>query len=569
MRRRRPASPPPPGSWRGPSYPGEFPSLGWLLGDEGGWIEQHCVIPDGDLLGEPLLLTDEMLTFLVWHYRLHPDASGDRWRSAWAYRRSQLVRPQKWGKGPLSAAMICAEAVGPVRFAGWAAGGEVYRCDDYGCGCGWEYAYDVGDPMGRPWPASSVWVQVTATSEDQTDNVYRALTPMIEEGPLADLIPDTGDTRINVPGGGKIEPVTSSGRARLGQRITFSVQDETHCWLETNGGWKLSETQRRNLSGTGGRAVETTNAWDPSEQSVAQRTAEARARDLYRDHRIPARPSLGNKQERRKALRFAYGESMTAKAGSGVRPWVDLDRIDGEAVEIAEKDPGQAIRFYWNIPDAGSGGWLDGDKWDACEVPLVVPDGAAIVLGMDGSDTDDWTAIRAETEDGYQFTPTYGPDKKPTIWDPAEYGGQVPRLEVKAAVVELMDRFRVARMYLDPPDWKTEGDEWAASYGDKVVLRWETYRPVQMHAAAERLVSDVTKADSEFMHDGCLVTARHVRNARKAARERGRYVLRKASQAQKIDSCVASILTHEAACDVTAADLWPKPEPVRKLVSMR
>ncbi|MEO3922699.1 hypothetical protein ABGB07_02270 [Micromonosporaceae bacterium B7E4] len=522
--------------WRGSEYPGEFPSLGWLVGE---WIEEHCVIPDNDHIGEPYLLTDEMWTFLVWHYRLKPDADQDRWQSAWAFRRSQLVRPQKWGKGPLSAAMICAEAVGPARFAGWDADGE---------------------PVGREW--ATPWIQVTATSEDQTDNVYRALRPMIDEGPLADLIPDTGDTRINVGRNGLIEPVTSSGRARLGQRITFSVQDETHCWLEANGGWRLAETQRRNLSGTGGRPIETTNAWDPSEQSVAQRTSEAKARDIYRDHRIPPRPSLGNKAERRKALRIAYGDSM------GRGRWVDMDRIDGEAVEIAEKDPGQAVRFYWNIPDAGSGAWLDGEKWDARKNPREVPDGTAVVLGIDGSDVDDWTAIRAETEDGYQFTPTYGPDKLPCIWNPADHGGQVPRLEVRAAFAELMTRLTVVRAYWDPPYWETEIDEAAAEYGDKRVLRWETYRPVQMHAATERLLTDVLKVDSTFSHDNCPITGVHVRNARKSPRPSNRYVLKKASPTQKIDGCVSSIIVHEAAGDVTAAKLWPK-KTRRKLVVMR
>lgn len=513
--------------WRGPEYPGEFPSLGWLIGE---WIEEHCVIPDNDHIGEPYLLTDEMWTFLVWHYRLKPDADQERWQSAWAFRRSQLVRPQKWGKGPLSAAMICAEAVGPVRFAGWSADGE---------------------PVGREW--ATPWIQVTATSEDQTDNVYRALRPMIDEGPLADFIPDTGDTRINVGRNGLIEPVTSSGRARLGQRITFSVQDETHCWLEANGGWRLAETQRRNLSGTGGRALETTNAWDPSEQSVAQRTAESRARDVYRDHRVPPRPSLNNKQERRKALRISYGDSM------GRGKWVDMDRIDGEAVEIAEKDPGQAIRFYWNIPDAGQGAWLDGEKWDArkAKAPRVVGPGTAVVGALDGSDVDDWTAIRLETEDGYQFTPTYGPDRKPCVWDPAEHGGQVPRLEVRAAFHEIMATFRVVRFYIDPPYWETEADEFAAEFGEKRVVRFETYRPVQMHAACERLVTDVVKAESGFTHDGCDITKLHVRNARKSARPSGRYVLKKASPSQKIDCAVTAVICHEAAGDVTAAKLWP------------
>lgn len=510
--------------WRGPEYRGEFPSLGWLVGE---WIEEFCVVPDGDLLGEPYKLTDEMWTFLVWHYRLKPEATENEWQAAWSFRRSQLVRPQKWGKGPLSSAMICAEAIGPVRFAGWDANGE---------------------PVGREWVTP--WIQVTATSEDQTDNVYRALRPMIEEGPLADYIPDTGAGQINLPGGGLIEPVTASGRARLGQRITFSVQDETHCWLEANGGWKLAETQRRNLSGTGGRAVETTNAWDPSEQSVAQRTSEALVRDVYRDHRIPPRPSLKNKQERRKALRIAYGDSLSPKG------WVNIDRIDSEAVEIAEKDAGQAIRFYWNIPDAGSGAWMDQERWDRLKRPRHVEWGTQVVLALDGSDVSDWTGIRAETQDGYQFTPMYGPDKRPTIWNPAEWGGQVPRLEVRAAFDELMAFYDVVRVYIDPPYWETETDELAARYGDKVVLRFETYRPVQMHAACERLQTDVAKADSGFHHDGCQITRLHMGNARKATRPSERYVLRKASPNQKIDLAVTSVICHEAALDVTAAGLW-------------
>jgi hypothetical protein len=81
---------------------------------------------------------------------------------------------------------------------------------------------------------------------------------------------------------------------------------------------------------------------------------------------------------------------------------------------------------------AGAGVWIDDiEKWKARAQVREVPDGTAVVLGFDGSDIDDWTAIRAETEDGYQFTPTYGPLKLPTIWNPADWDGQVPRLEVR------------------------------------------------------------------------------------------------------------------------------------------
>ena len=62
------------------------------------------------------------------------------------------------------------------------------------------------------------------------------------------------------------------------------------------------------------------------------------------------------------------------------------------------------------------------------------PDGTQICLGFDGSENDDWTAIQAETIDGLTFTPRYGPDKRPTIWNPAEWNEQIPRGEVHAAV---------------------------------------------------------------------------------------------------------------------------------------
>lgn len=186
----------------------------------------------------------------------------------------------------------------------------------------------------------------------------------------------------------------------------------------------------------------------------------------------------------------------------------------------------------------------------------ALPRRTQVVLGFDGSDVDDWTGIRAETRDGYQFTPVTSAG--PTIWNPADYGGRVPRLEVAAAVDELFEHFDVVRMYADPPYWSTEIDAWAEKYGDKRVIRWETYQPKRMHAACERLVTDVAKADSGFTHDGCEDTGRHVRNARKAARLGGRYVLTKPGDGRKIDLAVCSVLAREAAGDVTAAKLWKR-----------
>jgi hypothetical protein len=514
------------------------------------WIEAHCVIPDRDDRGKPFRLYDEQLTFFDRHYELKPTAQIGQLAPAFAHRRSLLVRPQKWGKGPLTAAQICAEGVGPVLFAGWAEGGEVYDCRGHGCGCGFVYEYEPGEPMGRAW--ATPLIQITALSEEQTENIYGALRPMIEYGPLAEIIPRTGEEFIRLPGGGRIDTVTSSAQSRLGQRVTFVPQDECGLWTATNKMLKVADTQYRGLAGMGGRATLTTNGWDPAEASVAQLAFESPATDILRDFvQAPANLSYGNKVERRKIHRIVYGDSLKSRGGH-----IDLDSIEAEAADLAHRDIGQAERFFGNRIVYGAGSWLEGIAWDARAARRAVPPGTMIVLGFDGSDTDDWTVLRAETADGYQFTPAYGPDRRPCVWDPAQHNGQVPRLEVAAAVDEVMARYEVVRMYADPPGWKSELDTWAEQYGEKVVLRWETYRIVQMHAASLRLHTDIVKTDTGFSHDGDAQVAVHVRNARKLARPNQRYVLGKPSQAQKIDGVISSILAHEAAGDVTAAGLW-------------
>jgi hypothetical protein len=175
---------------------------------------------------------------------------------AFYYRRSQIIAPQKIGKGPWSATIVALEAAGPALFNGWAQGGEYYDCRDYHCGCGWVYEYEPGEPMGIPWPTPLI--QITATSEDQTDNVYRPLQAMVTGGPLGDLI-KVREGFMRLPNNGRIDVVTSSAQSRLGNPITFALQDETGIWTANNRMRKVAETQRRGVAGMAGRSMETTN----------------------------------------------------------------------------------------------------------------------------------------------------------------------------------------------------------------------------------------------------------------------------------------------------------------------
>ncbi len=179
-----------------------------------------------------------------------------------------------------------------------------------------------------------------------------------------------------------------------------------------------------------------------------------------------------------------------------------------------------------------------------------MPSQVKVASGFDGSSSDDWSALKAETIDGVLFTPTYGPDDRPTIWNPHEWGGVIPRGEVDAAVESVFSQFDVQRMYCDPPGWQSEIEGWAQRFGEDRVLEWATYRSVQMFAALDRFVTDLTTG--KLTHDGCAITATHVANARKLASPGDRYMLGKPNQNQKIDAAVASVIAHEAAADVRA-----------------
>lgn len=518
--------------WRGPEVPGEFPTLGYLVAD---WIEARCAIPDREFVGNPFLLTDEQQRFLLSFYRLVPE-SGE-----FFYQRGgQLVRPQKWGKGPFSAAVICAEAQGPVLFAGWDADGE---------------------PVGRAW--STPLVQVTAVSEDQTDNVYSALLPMIELGALRGEVEDTGLGRINLPGGGAIKPVTASAVSRLGQRITFAVQDQTESWTQTNGGRKLADNQRRGLAGTGGRWLSTPNAWDPTEESVAQYTSEQELDGVFHDDVTPPDTlSIRNKAECRRALRIVYGDSATGKRSDDgvVAPWINLDRIEAEIKALLSRDPAQAERWFLNRKEAAESKAFSGSRWDGLASDYFPAPGALVVLAADGARFDDALAVIAtEVATGFQWPVG--------IWERPQgalESYEHPLDDVDGAVSEAVETFGVWRIYIDPGSSTGNIDplveKWQGRWGEQKVVRWLMNRPRQTAFAVSNYTAAINTAS--VSHDGDDVFARHVKNAVRwktnVKDEKGRplYVVGKdrPESPHKMDGAAAGVLSWEARGDAVAAD---------------
>jgi len=492
--------------------------------------------------------------YLANFYEVKPTARRGEKNVAFQYRAGLWMAAQKIGKSPGIASQAVFEFVGPALFDGWAVPGSVYVCKDHGCPCGWVYEYAPGEPMGRPWATPRI--QIAAVVEDQVENTWGALVPMIDNGPLANLL-KTGEAFIKHPNknrDSRIETVTSKADGRLGARISAAFPDEIGLWNDSNKMKKFYRTLARGLAGMGGRMSCSTNCYDPAENSQAQELHETRQKDVYK-HYFP--PPTGKgwdfrlKSDRKRIFEFNYKHS----------PWVDIRSIEAEAASVLESNPAEAERFFGNRIVAGSRAWLQPGQWEARKAQFTVTPRTKVCAGFDGSETNDMTGIRLETLDFQQFTPKYHNGTRETIWDPREWSGRVPRQEVHAAWADLNNQFEIVRAYCDPFKFETELDEWRAEYGEKVFFEWRTNRISQMHATLERMKTDIVEPDSKFSHDGCETTAIHIRNAVERARPGQKYILGKATEDQKIDLAMSSILAHEATGDAVASGAKNTDEP--------
>lgn len=511
------------------------------------WIEAHCPIPDGFQVGKPFRLYPWQLWCTINHYRVKPTAI---WvpekpvlAPAFHNRRSQFVGPQKTGKSPLAAAIICNEAVGPALFAGWALEGDRYQCIDHGCGCGWVYEYQPGEPMGMPW-ATAV-IQILGPSEANTSNVYTPLKGMIKGGPLADLMRVT-ETDIALPNGGSIEPVTSSAQSRIGNPITFAIQEETGWYTVKNKLIKVAETQGRGLGGMSGRSIENTNPWDPTEKSLAQKTFDAKVDDIFRFYRLPPLGlDYADPLQRRLIHAFNYEGCEHS----------DLDSIEGWAAELAAGDQAQAERFYGNRAVVGNTVAFNIEKWlDNARPDTKVAQRSLIVVGIDGARFEDSLAIVAtDVATGFQW-----PVIILTRPDDADDDYEHDFERADGAMLELFKLYRVWRCYIDPQRIEKLVERWQGRWKSKII-EWHMNRPRQVCWAVRQY--QVAIGAGDCLNDGDELMAAHIGNARRRTEtvkdDEGKpmFSIQKEFPGSplKIDAAAAGVISWECRGDAIAA----------------
>lgn len=528
-------------------------TLGWQVID---WCETFLVHGPGDVQGSPLELTDEACAFIVRAYALRPDGSR-------RIRRAALSRAKGWAKTELAGVLAAAELCGPVRFDGFDAAGE---------------------PVGRP--VIGARVSCFATEEGQaTGGTYQAAAYMLEHGAAFDEYRlDVGLGRTYLAGGGELVPRVSAPTSAEGGKDTFDVFDETHLYDTT----RLRELHRVSLRNLGKRAaaqpwsLETSTMYRPGDSSVAEslfgywRQLEAGefgdveaaidAAGILVDHReAPPTPLDADDATLEAALRLAYGDSAA---------FIDFQRIIAE-IRDPQTDDADNARYWLNQAVRGSDAWLDElelEAFDELAVEQPPPTSGPIVLGFDGSLSDDATVLMACT---------LGRDSKPLTWplgiweiDPHATPRErsewvVDREAVLDAVDEAFERYDVLLLYADPAYWTPEVAGWASAHGDDVVREYPTHRDYRMGPAQDALY--VALVSGELEHDGDARVRRHIANAVRRRTRHGTTIRKdRPGSPHKIDAAVGMALAFAARNDALAANLdtrrrkrKPKNRPAR------
>jgi phage terminase large subunit-like protein len=501
------------------------------------FIEERLVFGPGDLRGQRAVLDDEKRALVYRMYEVYP--LGHSLEGRRRFRRVGLSLPKGLAKTELAAWIAAVELhpESPVRCIGWTQDGE-----------------PVGGPVSDPY------IPLVAYTEEQSDELaYGALRIIIDEGPLRHDF-DVGLERIQRKrGDGKAVSLSSSPSARDGARTTFCVMDETHWWtlprLKQAHQTMANNLAKRKLSEPW--MLETTTAPEPGTGSIAESTMDyARAVDEGRIKDASLFYFHRQASDEHDLTTIEGARAAVIEASGAAASWRDIDGI----VSIWA-DP-TTDRSFWervwcNRMVKGTRQAFDVERWKTLARPADVGEGRTIVIGFDGAQFHDATAVVAtDVLTGYQWLAG--------VWEcpQGRTDWQVPSAEVDAVIRGLFARYDVWRLYADPPYWQSWIAQWSGAFGETRVLEWWTNRRRQMAAALESFQTAVR--EGQVTHDGHLVFARHIANARrddmKGQRDdlgRPLWLIRKerSDSPHKIDAAMAAVLSWEARNDAIASGL--------------
>ena len=185
--------------------------------------------------------------------------------------------------------------------------------------------------------------------------------------------------------------------------------------------------------------------------------------------------------------------------------------------------------------------WLPHGEWDALPETEPPPDGTPVVLGFDGSFSNDTTAIVGVTVEETPRVWLIGIwEKQPTDRD----DWRVDIAEVEAAILAACGRWQVVEVACDPFRWARSME--ALAEAGVPITEYPSSSPARMVPSTAKFYDAVTSGG--LTHDHSPVLARHLDNCVIKTDFKGpRVVKEHRGSPRKIDAAVAAIIAFDRA----------------------
>jgi hypothetical protein len=522
----------PDGSWLLPEK-----TIGWEVA---GWCAEWLTAPDGT----PWIFTDEQLRLVLWLFSV--DENGK-----FNYRQSVYQALKGAGKDPLAAVLSIVHLIGPCLFSHWD---------------------ENGDPVAKDHPAA--WVQIAAVSRDQTKNTMSLIPSLIPERTRAAFggVDVQKEIAYAYHGNRRLEVISSSSRSLEGNRPTWVTFNETQHYTPSRGGVDLYETVSYNVLKTDGRFICITNAYEPGEDSVAERIREAQEKVWAGLHEASGWAYFS---------REAHPDSPLTKEWApyilelirGDAVWLPIDNIV-TAMQDGAVSPTRFRRMFYNQITASADALIAPRQWEGILQPGCYGDkrdlnkGDAVVLGFDGSKTDDATALVAIRISDNLIVPL-------GIWqnpDPSQEW-HVPVEEVESEVHLAFQMYKVQAFFADTAYWESQVDGWADLYREQLLVKASARSTVGFDMRGNKAkISQTTEAfvgsiiDKRLRQNGDRLMRMHVLNTKRRTNSYGLYFGKESRESpRKIDGFAAGFLAYMALVALAESGKQPAKEYTRRL----
>lgn len=511
-------------------------TLGWEIL---GWVAEWLTFSDN----RPFMCTPEQARFLLWFYAVDH-------RGKFKYRKAVLQRMKGWGKDPLAAVMSIVELIGPSQFS----------------------HFDTnGNPVGKPHP--DAYIQVTAVSEQQTENTRDVFPGLIPPRTRAAYSMDVQKEIIYANGGRqKLRTMSANFRSAEGGRVTFCIANETHHWTPGQRGPAFYEVITNNLTKVQGRLLCITNAYEPGEDSVAQRIREEQEK-VWAGISKPSGWLYDSLEAHPEAPLTEDWAPHVVSQIRGDAVWLNVEDIVQEIQDGSKPVAGKRRMWYNQIVSAGDS-LITVGQWDGILQPGCYGDkrdlkpGDAIVMGFDGSKTDDATALVAIRISDNLIVPL-------GIWqnpDPS-IPWHVPEAEVDSEVHLAFQMFKVHAFFADVAYWESYVDTWSDTYREKLLVKASSRSTVGFDMRGNKArISQTTEAfvgsivDGRLKQNGHKLMRVHVLNTKRRTNSYGLWFGKATSESPaKIDGFAAGFLAYMALMTLAESGKQPKKEYSRRL----